>query len=147
MPILTILINIFAKINFKKIIDFLINNWKIISILLIITSLYFYINSLNNKIKNLNDEVIQLKIDNAYCENSKSTLEKALKTQNHEIDKWVKIGKNSKKEFEALKENLNEKKKISEKELNNILQEKTPESCQEAINYLVDSKKDLIWQK
>lgn len=143
----TILISLLTNFNFKSIFDFFIKNWKIVSIILIIMGSFFYVKSLNNQIKELNAEVVELKTINAYCENSKATLENSLKTQNYEIDKWVKIGKNSKKEFDTLKDNIDKQRKLSNLELQKILKEKIPENCQDAINYMVDGVKDIQWTK
>jgi len=138
--------SMFGSINFSGIFEFLKKNWQVVALVLLIGGSYWYVKSLNNQITDLNKEVTELKVANAMCENSRATLKGAIDTQNSEIQKWVNVGRKSKKAFDDLKGTIEKQRQISALELQKILQEKKPETCQEAINYLVDGVKDLKWQ-
>lgn len=131
--------------KFSSMFNFIRQNWQLVSLIIIIGGSYWYVKSLHNEIEDKTNEIAELKIAKAFCENSRASLEAAIKEQNSEIQKWVTVGKKSKKEFEDLKSSIEQQRKVNALELQKILQEKKPESCQEAINYLVDGVKDITW--
>lgn len=142
-----IIVSLLSGLNFGSIFGFIRKNWQIISLVLLITGSYWYVNSLQNTIADLQNEVTKLKVANAFCENNKAALQQALDSQNGKIQKWAKVGRDSKEKFEKLKAEIEHKRKLAEIEVNKILQEKKPESCQAAIDYLVDGKKDITWSE
>jgi len=132
--------------NFGGIFEFLKKNWQIVALVLLIGGSYLYVKSLIDQNAALNNEVTELKVANATIENSRAALKVAIDSQNSEIQKWVNVGRKSKKDFDDLKSTIEKQRQASALELQKILQEKKPETCQEAINYLVDGVKDLKWQ-
>ena len=132
--------------NFGGIFEFLKKNWQIVALVLLIGGSYLYVKSLIDQNAALNNEVTELKVANATIENSRVALKVAIDSQNSEIQKWVNVGRKSKKDFDDLKSTIEKQRQASALELQKILQEKKPETCQEAINYLVDGVKDKKWQ-
>lgn len=143
LPLLPIL----SSLKFSSIFGFLKQNWQAVVLVLLISGSYFYVKSLKDEIQDKNDEISDLKTANAFCENSKATLSKALEEQNKEIKKWANVGKKSKEEFDKLKKELEEKRRMAETEVQRILQEEKPKSCQEAINYLINGAGEITWSK
>lgn len=124
---------------------FLKDNWKPIVIILVVLGAYWHYTSLINKIEEQATEIVQLKYENALCENNAAKLKSGIDDQNKEIQKWVNVGKKTEMEMKKLKEELEKRRRQAEAELQHILQEPKPQTCEAAIKYLIDAKGDLTW--
>ena len=124
----------------SSVLPFMGKYWKPIALVILIAGLALYRSYLIGEIEDRDVQIVALKEE-------KLDLTAAIQQQNAEIDKWVNIGRAEKLKYQNLQNTLNAMKQAHEKELNVILKEKKPETCEEAIQYLIEGKDDLQWEK
>lgn len=74
-----------------------------------------------------------------------SSLKQAISTSNKIIDEWKNKTEALAKQQERMSQQMNNVRKQHTKELQTILQEKAPQTCEEAFEYLKKGVKELQW--
>lgn len=148
MPILSI---IMGFLNFKKLIPFLIANWKPI-IFLCMAGMLAYQNFSGTRflfgadtIPSLNERLEAATKAINTCKSGNDVLSSAIDDRNAEVDKWKKITTNLENDIGILQKDLDSARTKLNAEVDVILKEKTPETCEAAIDYLRVGRKDLKW--
>lgn len=150
MPLIGILLNL---LNLKKLIPAIIKNWKII----LIVGLGFIVWYQNfnetrflfgaETMPSLEKQLVAAVKAVDVCKKGNVTLTKAIDDRNEEVAKWKAISKSLEDDIGALQEDLNAERVKTEAEVEAILKDTTPKTCNEAIDYLRDGRKDLQWKK
>lgn len=80
------------------------------------------------------------------CEASRTELKHSIDLTNKQVDKWADVAKERQQKVDELALELKEMKTTSKKKIEDILAEKTPETCEAAIEYLRQAiEEDLKW--
>jgi predicted transcriptional regulator len=72
-------------------------------------------------------------------------LSAAIDDNNKRIEEYEKLSEDLKGKVAELTSDLNEEREKTNKQVEDILKDKTPKSCEESIQYLRDAKDDLKW--
>lgn len=125
---------------------------KLIACLVVVAAglgLYWYVGSLQSDVAHWKGEydkkVTELAVSKERYETNLSTLQKAITLQNNETERVNGLLKSAEKQIDAkIKESAATQKRY-EKQIQKILQDKKPKTCQGAIDYLIDGTGDLKW--
>jgi len=139
--------------DFKKIMGFLIKNWR--EVLVGGMAFIIWYQNFNETRFLFGAETIpslELRLDAALiavnvCKEGNETLTAAIDERNAEVKKWKGITKVLEGDIGILQKDLDDARVKTDKEVNNILKDKTPKTCKAAIDYLRDGRKDLQWKK
>ncbi len=148
MPILAILMNL---LNLKKLIPFIIANWKVILILgmaFIIwyqnfndTRFLFGAETIPSLEMQLEAAVVAVDI----CKAGNDVLSEAIDERNAEVQKWKGISSGLEQDIANLENVLGKMRNQTKTEVEIILKGDTPKTCEASIDYLRDGRKDLKW--
>ncbi len=148
MPILAILMNL---LNLKKLIPFIIANWKVILILgmaFIIwyqnfndTRFLFGAETIPSLEMQLEAAVVAVDI----CKAGNDVLSEAIDERNAEVQKWKGISTGLEQDIANLENVLGKMRNRTKTEVEVILKGDTPKTCEASIDYLRDGRKDLKW--
>lgn len=148
MPILAILMNL---LNLKKLIPFIIANWKVILILgmaFIIwyqnfndTRFLFGAETIPSLEMQLEAAVVAVDI----CKAGNDVLSEAIDERNAEVQKWKGISTGLEQDIANLENVLGKMRNQTKTEVEVILKGDTPKTCEASIDYLRDGRKDLKW--
>lgn len=148
MPILAILMNL---LNLKKLIPFIIANWKVILILgmaFIIwyqnfndTRFLFGAETIPSLEMQLEAAVVAVDI----CKAGNDVLSEAIDERNAEVQKWKGISTGLEQDIANLENVLGKMRNQTKTEVEIILKGDTPKTCEASIDYLRDGRKDLKW--
>lgn len=129
-------------LNFLK--PFLLKNWKLVVALLILGSAAWYVHSLKSHIEDLTEEKNQLILDLENCRLNVGILEMAIEDQNAAIDAAVQAGQRAEQRIADLQNRISELTVQYEQEIEDILNQPKPETCEEAIEFLKNTE-GLRW--
>lgn len=125
---------------------FLGNNKKIIVILIAVAGIFGYYKFNKYKISSLESKLEKKTEENAVLNKENSDLRTEILKQNIQIDSWKEVSVQLEGNQEELTKKLTEMNKTTLSKISSILNEKTPETCEQAIQYLKDASKELsIW--
>lgn len=74
-----------------------------------------------------------------------NTLKQAIEQSNAIVDEWKMKTDNLIKEREKMSKQINDVRRQHSKEIQTILQDKVPQTCEEAFEYLKKGAKELQW--
>ena len=120
------------------IIPFLLKHWQAIAIVVLISSIIIY-----HQYRTYTISSLQSKLE--LCTKGKEELAQLLQKQNNRIEELVKKGRMEAAKFEELKTKIESSKLSLDSRINIILSEPKPQTCENAIKYLIDAKKELAW--
>lgn len=128
---------------------FLQEYWRETLIVLLIIGAGMYVLRLNLTIED-QQEIIkqkdeQLAINKVNIENlmkNITTLEAGIKDANNVVEKFDKFSAETKKKFGELNRNVNQSNRSITERIRVIYKEKKPETCEAAIQYLIDANKE-----
>lgn len=148
MPILTILLNF---LNIKKILPIILKNWKeilIVSMGFILwyqnyseTRFLFGTETIPSLEKRLNKAIGEIK----ECADANENLQNTIDETNKKVEEWKSISSKLEGNVKKLEKELYDIRNTTNDEINSILNDKTPETCKDAMDYLRDARKDLTW--
>jgi hypothetical protein len=137
--------------NIKKALEFVINHWRecLIGILL---GIVIYQNRFETRwlfgaetIPALEADLVIVKNNLATCKDGNKVLSDAIDANNASIAQYKELTKDLQASVDVLEGELEAARAESEAEVDAILNEPTPESCEKAIDYLRDAGKELTW--
>jgi len=147
MPISLLL----GLLNFKKFIPFLLTNWKPILIISMAGLLAYQnlsgtrflfgaetIPSLNMRLEAATKAINE-------CKSGNDALSAAIDDRNAEVVKWKAITTNLENDIGILQKDLDTARVKLNAEVDVILKDETPKTCEASIDYLRDGRKDLKW--
>jgi len=79
------------------------------------------------------------------CKAGNDKLSAAIDERNEEVQKWKGITTKLQHDVNALNGKLTKMRKATKNDVKVILHDPTPKTCEGAINYLRDGRKDLKW--
>lgn len=112
----------------------LTKNWKLVVVALAVGALYFYWSGRTETIKEQAQEITRLKTENG-------NLKTSINTQNDAVTKLEEEKKVKDAKLRAAEENSKQIRKAADAEVLRILQGIKPETCNAAIQYLIDAVK------
>ena len=125
----------------------IVKNWKIVLFGCLIAFI-FYQNYMTfevlrpfgiRTIPGITQEIDKTKNELNVCEVSRTSLKEAIDSTNDQINHWVRLSTSLQKQHDKLSEELVRLKKKSEEDVNAILNEPHPKTCEAAIQYLRDA--------
>jgi len=145
MPFLVMLLNL------KKLIPFIIANWKVILIAgMAFTIWYQNFNDTRflfgmETIPSLEMQLAAAVVAVDICKAGNDALSEAIDERNAEVQKWKGISVGLEQDIANLQTVLGEIRNQTKTEVEVILKGETPETCEASIDYLRDGRKDLKW--
>ena len=136
-----------ARTFFSGAFDFILRHWKPILVIAILAFLYFYRLHLLNKIEDLEVALATSQANLEQCLDNTAELQAGIERQNGEIQRWAEIGREQDQKLKALEGQLTERQKVIDARVHEILAGDKPESCDDAIQYLIESVPELKWQE
>lgn len=122
--------------------SFFTKNWKIVLLALVVGGAYFYVRGLQNEIRDQQEKIATLQLENQIVKDNNVKLEGALTASNEAIGKLAAGAAQTKKDFATLNANVKGQSSKLEERLRQILAEKKPETCEATIDYLIDAVKE-----
>lgn len=116
--------------------------WKELAILALIAAAYFYVNGLHNTIRDQAEQIRVAQINNDTLSVNNARLEATVTEANKTIamfDQFVTATKNG---FAALDKTVKSNTSSLSAKLQSILAENPPQTCEEAIAYLIQAQKE-----
>lgn len=124
---------------------FLKANWKIIAIIIIVSSVGGYIYYLRNKVENQElqltikaNEIVRLNEQLTLCKSNFDSITQAVKTASDDSKASVKA-------MESLALTIKKDNEKNALKYKSMLEQKAPQNCQELETYLIDSAKTFKW--
>lgn len=105
------------------------------------TRFIFFIDTIPYLEKQLDIQKENLKI----CKDGNDTLAADIDNRNAEILKWKEISDDLEKRNKQLVQQQKEVQAATDKQVQDILNEKAPKTCESAMDYLRNGAKDLSW--
>jgi hypothetical protein len=118
----------------------ILQNWKLIAFIMTVMSGIIYIQFLKSEITE-RDIIVQKQ------EFTIEGFKKDVARRNSEIQHWHDIGKAQEKKINSLQASLRIRRTTTSKKVQDILNEKTPTTCPESIEYLLKGTEELKWKK
>lgn len=135
-------------LKLKSVLQFVVKNWQYILLLAILASGFFYWQSLKHQISDLElkleakqNEIAALQLQVQTCEANFKGLVGSLEAQNDALGKIDETIKKSQQDWKKLANTITTSNAVLDRRLREILNDKKPESCEEAIRYLLDARK------
>lgn len=129
-----------------KIFSFIRGNWKSISILIVIGVLYWYINDLKDQRDNWQDKYREEVQANATLRNNNLNLQTSIDSQNEKIQTLNNKYNQAQDELTELEQTIKLQKEQHKQTIDEIVNEQTPQTCKQSIEYLRESAKELSWE-
>lgn len=122
-------------------------SWKWIAIIAVLIALFFYREYLLGIIEDKNEKLdhYEEKIDSK--NETIDKLNQAIDTRNQQIRFLSKKSQEKKQQFKQRTDELKQEREQAEQRVQQILNEKTPETCDQAIKYLHEGKEQLKWDE
>ena len=79
------------------------------------------------------------------CKDGNDKLSEAIDKRNTQIEEWRKLTEKHERDIAILQADLAAARANTNKEVDDILNDPTPQSCEEAIKYLRDGTEDVKW--
>jgi hypothetical protein len=120
----------------------LLKFWKEIALVLIVLGAWFYVQNLRSTVEDQKSEIRVLKATNEVLVANEKVLQSAIDSVN---EAFVVIGdydEANKKRFAELQKSITSSSSVISTHLTTILKEKTPKTCEETIQYLIDASKE-----
>lgn len=96
------------------------------------------IHSMEHTISKMHEKSIKQQFEN-------NTLKQAIEQSNAIVDEWKTKTDNLIEEREKMSKQINDVRRQHSKEIQTILQDKVPQTCEEAFEYLKKGAKELQW--
>lgn len=124
---------------------FVFKNWKIIAIVLAVLAAFFYVNNLRGTIEDLIKKNTDLQVRLVDCQSNTEKLKHNIRSTNDKISQWKQVSEKLQAQNNNLTNALEHAKKETSVTVEKIMNEPSVSSCQEAINYLKNSREELQW--
>ena len=142
-----------ALLDIKKILKFVVENWK--PILIGGMAFLIWYQNFNETRWLFGAETIpslELRLDGAtdavdICKAGNDVLSAAIDERNAEVIRWKQISEDLEGDIGILQKDLDDARTKTNTEVEVILKDETPKTCEAAIDYLRDGRKDLQWKK
>ena len=126
--------------------SFLKGNWKPIVVAIAFLAAWWYVDNLKDTIRDQQLTIADLTLRLDTCKDNVSTLEQAITNQNESITKALQAGREAEARIAELQGRLGQLSTEHQSEIDRILSEQTPATCEQAIQYLRDTK-EIQWQQ
>lgn len=127
--------------------DFIVKNWKIVIILVALIGGYLYINGLYNQIEDLQEKNKDVTEQLNLCKDNKQKLQNGINKRNAQIAEWENITRQLEKQNKQLEGQLTSIEENTNQSIEDILNGPKLESCEQAIEYLYNTKDEIQWDK
>lgn len=147
------LLPLLGMLNPAKILAFVVQYWKELLIAAMVSTLLYQnfsetrfvfgaetIPSLEMRL-----EAAKKAVD--VCKAGNEKLVEAIDERNSEVQKWKEITNTLQNDIDNLSTELDNMRTTTKKDVAVILNNPTPKTCEAAIDYLRDGRKDLQWEK
>lgn len=121
---------------------FLVKNWKLILIGVILLSAYLYVKGLQNTVEEQEDLIARLELNNSTLKANVGTLKQTIIKYNKTIDVISANAKQTEKDFSELQGKIKKQEERLKHKLHKIITARKPSTCQETIKYLIDARKE-----
>lgn len=118
------------------------NYWREIFIGFVIVASLMYVAQLKQTIR---EQEAQMEVDKVNIQtltSNNAKLELAIKDANTVIERFDKFTTDTKKQFDGLNKTIDARNQQLASQLQSILGEKRPQTCEEAIMYLIEARKE-----
>lgn len=129
---------IVALIDLK---DFLIKHWKETIVILLLVVIGLYIFNLKVQIAQKNNQLIAAEASIATLKETNQRLEAVIKQANTMVERFDKFTADTRVNFSRLNGDISKNNKTLSHQLQSILDDKKPQTCEEALEYLIDANK------
>jgi len=141
-----------AIFNLKKILLFAVKNWKEVLIGGMVFIIWYQ--NFNNirflfgaeTIPSLTTQLEAAMVAVDVCKEGNVKLSAAIDERNAEVEKWKEITILLEGDVGVLKGKIDDMRVETTKEVDVILKDKTPQTCEASIDYLREGRKDLQWR-
>lgn len=116
--------------------------WKELFIVAVIAAGVFYVYNLHNTIDKQQEELRIAEINIQTLTANNTRLEAAVKDANAIVERFDKFAADTRTNFTDLNKNVAGSNLALSRQLQNILRERKPQTCEEAIMYLIDAQKE-----
>lgn len=150
MPIFALLLNF---LNLRKFIPLIIRNWKPI-LIGAMAFLLWYENFNETRfllgmetIPSLKKQLVAATTAVSICKAGNDKLSEAIDERNAEVQVWKRLSIGLEEDVKGLQGRLDAERVKTNTQVQTILKDVTPKTCEASIDYLRDGRKDLQWKK
>ena len=140
-----------SGINVKKMLGYVVNYWREI-LIVILGATFWYQNYADVRfifgaqtIPALEAELSESQNNLRVCGDGNAKLSAAIDKNNARIDEYAQLTKDLEASIAVLGDELTAEREQTDTEVEVILKDPTPKTCEKAIDYLRDGTKDLKW--
>ena len=140
-----------SGVNVKKVFGFIASYWKLF-LIAVLAAVVGYQNFSDTRflfwaqtIPALQAELAESQNNLRVCGDGNAKLSDAIEKNNVRIEEYKTLTGKLEASIEDLNADLVADRKVNEAEIKKILNAPRPKTCEEAINYLRDAKKELTW--
>ena len=140
-----------SGINIKKIFGYIAKHWRE-CLIVAFAAIIWYQNSSEVRfafgaetIPALEKDIVVLKKDLETCAGANDKLSSAIVDNNQRIQEYAELTGVLEEELDILKGELDVERAKTNKEVEVILKDPTPQSCEKAMDYLRDAGRDIQW--
>lgn len=140
-------------LNPAKIIGFIVKFWKeILLALMVFTLLYQNFSETRFVFGAETIPSLEMRLEAAtkavnVCKAGNVKLEQAIDDRNTEVQKWKEITNTLQDNIDNLSTELDDMRTTTKKDVAVIFNDPTPKTCEAAIDYLREGRKDLKWEE
>lgn len=151
MPFLLLFKGLFDPKTYIALANFFVKNWKAIVVILLLAMVsYQNFSSVRfvfgvETVPALLKDVDELTENNIILQNNNEILVGTINQRNEELVKWEELTAKLEKQMEELEGDIIRIKEETDQEVEDILNQPTPQTCEKAIEYLIDGVDDLEW--
>lgn len=145
------ILGMFSGVNVKKIFAILIHYWRIF-LIVVLGAIVFYQNYSGTRfifgaqtIPYLEEKLATSENNLKVCGDGNAALTAAIDKNNTRIDEYAKLTKDLEASVATLGGELAEERGKTNTEVEVILKDPTPKTCEKAMDYMRDGIKDLKW--
>ncbi len=147
------LLPLLGMLNPVKMLPFIIKYWKELLLALMVSTL-LYQNFSETRFVFGAETIpsLEMRLEAAtkavnVCKEGNLKLEQAIDNRNSEVQKWKEITNTLQNDIDNLSIELDDMRTSTKKDVAVILNDPTPKTCEAAIDYLRDGRKDLKWDE
>lgn len=151
MPFLLLFKGLFDPKTYIALANFLAKNWKVIlGACLLGVVLYQNMSGVRfffgfETVPALKKDIVILEEDAATLKLNNKTLSDTINDRNEEIDKWSELTDKLEAQMVQLEKDIADIRTETDQEVDDILNQPTPQTCEKAIDYLREGVEDLSW--
>jgi len=134
-------------LNPMKLLELALTHWKPILIILALGAVWWVWDDMKDTIEEQKTEIAELTQRLNVCKDNQQVLENAISKQNETIDRAKEAGIRAEQRIAELRGRISSLTQEHQTEIDRILNEARPETCEESIEYLIDASGELTWEE